>query len=195
MNTLYTIGYSSFEMTSFINTLQKHNINAIADVRSLPYSKFKPDFNREQLSEILKENSIRYVFLGNSCGARIKDPLCFINEKASYKSITETIQFKKGLSRIIKGLQKYTIALLCAEKDPINCHRNILICRNLKDFDIEIIHILESDFIERNTHSEERLLNDFNFDQNELFLSKDELLEEAYDKKIASIMHIDAQKR
>lgn len=183
MNKLFTIGYSSFEISDFINVLKKNNINAVADVRSSPYSKFKPDFNRENLKVSLKENGIEYVFLGDNCGARIEDPSCYVNGKASYDLIKETEQFRIGLNRIIKGLKKYTITLLCAEKDPITCHRNILICRNLKQFDIAIFHILSMDKVENNTQSEERLLKLFDLEQNDLFLEKEDLLEEAYNRQ------------
>jgi uncharacterized protein (DUF488 family) len=183
MNNLFTIGYSSFEISEFVKTLQQNKINAVADVRSSPYSKFKPDFNRETLKEELKKKNIEYVFLGENCGARINDPSCYIDGKASYDLIKETEQFKKGLNRILQGLDKYTIALLCAEKDPITCHRNILVCRNLKRFNIDIYHILSPDEIEKNSQSEERLLKLFSLEQNELFLGKEDLLEEAYNRQ------------
>lgn len=183
MNKLYTIGYSRFEISELIKTLQKNKINAVADVRFSPYSKFKPDFNREILKESLKKNNIEYVFLGDNCGARASDPSCYIDGKASYALIKETKQFKMGLNRIIKGLEKYTITLLCAEKDPITCHRNILICRNLKQFDIDIFHILSMDKVEKNSQSEERLLKLFDLEQNDLFLEKEDLIEEAYNKQ------------
>lgn len=183
MNKLYTIGYSSFEIPEFIETLQKNEVSAVADVRSSPYSKFKPDFNRGNLKTSLKKNNIEYVFLGDYCGARISDPSCYVDGKASYTLIKEKEKFKVGLNRIIKGLEKYSIALLCAEKDPITCHRNILICRNLKQFDIEIFHILSVNKIEKNSQSEERLLKLFNLEQNDLFLERGDLIEEAYNRQ------------
>ena len=183
MNKLFKIGYSVFNISDFIQTLKKSNINAVADVRSSPYSKFKPDFNRETLKESLKKSNIEYVFLGDNCGARIDDPSCYIKGKADYGLIKETEKFKTGLNRILKGLEKYTITLLCAEKDPITCHRDILVCRNLKQFDVDIFHIMSMENIENNLQSEERLLKLFDLEQTNLFYEKNDLIDEAYNRQ------------
>ena len=183
MNKLFTIGYSVFNISDFIQTLKKSNINAVADVRSSPYSKFKPDFNRETLKESLKKSNIEYVFLGDNCGARIDDPSCYIKGKADYGLIKETEKFKTGLNRILKGLEKYTITLLCAEKDPITCHRDILVCRNLKQFDVDIFHIMSMENIENNSQSEERLLKLFDLEQTNLFYEKNDLIDESYNRQ------------
>jgi hypothetical protein len=58
-----------------------------------------------------------------------------------------------------------------------------LVCRNLKRFNIDIYHILSPDEIEKNSQSEERLLKLFSLEQNELFLGKEDLLEEAYNRQ------------
>ena len=183
MKELYTIGYSNFSIDDFILTLKNHNIDALADVRSQPYSRFKPEYNKENLKRVLNDNDIRYVFLGDQCGARSEDENCYIGERADYNLIKNTVLFQKGLERIKKGLEKYSIVLLCAEKDPITCHRNILVCRNLKMDKLSINHIITKNEIEPNEESEKRLLKLFNLDQNDLFSDKDSLLNEAYDRQ------------
>jgi uncharacterized protein (DUF488 family) len=143
MNELFTRGYSKHSLESFLATIQKYRINAIVDVRSIPFSKFKPEFNKDTLYNYLKSNNIEYVFLGNECGARFDDPKCYRNGKADYKLISKHRKFQEGLNRIQEGSKKYKIAIMCAEKDPINCHRMILICRNLKHTGLKIFHVLD----------------------------------------------------
>ncbi|MBU3981454.1 MAG: DUF488 domain-containing protein [Proteobacteria bacterium] len=85
--TLFTIGYSGFTLNEFIDVLSRHGITAIADVRSVPYSKFKPEYNSDHLRIELKNNGIEYVFLGDLCGARIDANECYVNGKADYMRI------------------------------------------------------------------------------------------------------------
>ena len=104
---IYSIGYATHTIESFINTLKKFNITAIADVRSQPYSKFKPEFNRENLKQALINDGIEYVFLGDNIGARIEAPECYKNEKPDYHLISKHPLFQKGVGRILKGMKKY----------------------------------------------------------------------------------------
>lgn len=188
MKTLYTIGYSDFSIESFIATLKKNKINAVVDVRSQPYSKYKSEFNREILKDELNKQKIYYVFLGEYCGARTNDQKCYINAHVDYKLLAQTENFQNGIKRILKGLEMYTLTLMCAEKDPITCHRTILICRNLKQKKVTIKHIISENQIENHEDSEKRLLKLFKIDEKSLFFDYDQLLNEAYDlqgKKIA----------
>jgi uncharacterized protein (DUF488 family) len=182
-NTLYTIGYSKHSLESFVDSLNEYGINAIADVRSMPFSSFKSEFNKDYLSGCLNAKGIQYAFLGKECGARFEDRSCYINGKIDYKLIARHKIFQKGLERIKEGIHKFNIALMCAENDPIYCHRMILICRNLKQFEIPIYHILNINEIESQCKAENRLLKLFNLNQPELFDSKETQMERAYDKQ------------
>lgn len=177
---LFTIGYSSFSLKVFLNTLKKYKITAVADVRSQPYSQFKPEFNRENLKEELYKNNIAYAFLGEECGARVDDPKCYIDGKVNYELVAKNPTFKKGLERIIKGMEKFSIALMCAEKDPITCHRTILVCRNLQSAGVEIKHILSNGRVEKHKDSEQRLMRLFNLNHPDMFRSEEQRLEDAY---------------
>jgi uncharacterized protein (DUF488 family) len=180
MHNLYTIGYSCHSIESLIKALKKHNVKAIADVRSQPFSKFKPEFNREILSGELKKHGIQYVFLGEECGARINDHSCYVNGKADYSRIATSELFQKGLHRIIQGLSKMNIALMCAEKDPIACHRTILICHNLKESVPNIEHILCDNTTETHEHAELRLKMKHKLNVPDMFMNEEQLLEQAY---------------
>ncbi len=183
LNPLFTIGYSPHTQESFLNFLKKYKITSLADVRSEPFSKYKPEFNKNTISAFLNKNGIRYVFLGDECGARIKAQECYINGKAEYKLIAKHPVFLHGLERIKRGLATQTIALMCAEKDPIQCHRTILICRNLRNESIEISHIMHDGSQENQKNAENRLLRLFHLDLPDLFRNDKEKLEEAYDRQ------------
>ncbi|MBE9221772.1 DUF488 domain-containing protein [Cyanobacterium stanieri LEGE 03274] len=187
---IFTIGHSNHQIEQFIFLLQLHQVTAIADVRSIPYSRYNQQYNQKNLQNKLKQNKIAYSFLGDELGARSKNPNCYVKNQAIYEKIAQTEEFLKGLTRLIKGTNKHNIALMCAEKDPINCHRAILISRYLSKQNITILHILSNGQLESQNQLEKRLLdllglntpkqlNLFDFSQ-ENSQSEDDLIEDAY---------------
>ena len=140
--TIYTIGHSNHNIKGFINLLKKHGITAVADVRSSPFSKHNPQFNKATLADALKREGISYVFLGTELGARPDDSTCYDNGSANFTKMAERSIFKQGIERLIEGMEKYRIAMLCAEKEPLDCHRTILVCRHLRKSGFPIKHIL-----------------------------------------------------
>jgi len=156
---IYTIGYASRTLKEFIDALKKHNITALADVRSLPYSAYFPMFNREDLSFSLKEHGIKYVYLGHMLGPRSKDENDYLNNQVQFKKLQSQAVFKKGISRILNGSNKgYSIAMMCAEKESLTCHRNLLIGEYLLNKEnINIKHILFNKEIETQEESMKRL--------------------------------------
>lgn len=195
---IFTIGHSNMDAAAFVKLLQQHKIQTIADVRSSPYSQYTPQFNREMLQATLKQNGIGYVFLGDELGARRSEREVYENGQAVYERIATTTLFKSGLERVLSGAQKFRIALMCAEKDPLTCHRTILVCRNLKRAaelhsagsggGIEIQHIHSDGHLESHADAEKRLLVTLKFPAEDFFRSQQEILDEAYalqGKKIA----------
>ncbi|HBL15087.1 MAG TPA: hypothetical protein DD379_27580 [Cyanobacteria bacterium UBA11162] len=161
MNTtkqLFTIGHSNLSIDDFIGLLQQHNITAVADVRSHPYSRYLPHFNKSPLQSTLSTLGIHYIFLGQELGARPTDLSCYVNGKALYDRIAATELFSQGIQRLLKEGETYKISLMCAEKDPITCHRTILVCRHLQKFNLEIYHILNDGALESHQQLEQRLL-------------------------------------
>jgi len=140
---LYTIGHSIYELNDFISLLKDNNINTIVDVRSIPYSKFVPQYNRETLKQYLKENKICYIFMGDSLGARYEDKnLLFDDGKVNFKKVQETKFFQDGITRLDKGIIKgYNISLMCSEKEAFDCHRFGLISEFLSKNAINVKHI------------------------------------------------------
>jgi len=179
MNQLYTIGHSTQEFDCFVELLKKHQIEAIADVRSGPYSKRFPWFNKESLQETLKEHGIHYVFMGKELGARRDEPCCYIGTRADYDLISQCELFKQGIERIQHGLQKIRISLMCAEKDPIDCHRTILVARHAQAF-TDVQHILSDGSLETHRELESRLLDKLKINLYDMFSTPEKQLAKAY---------------
>ena len=158
MSPLFTIGHSNHSPEKFISLLEEHGITALADVRSMPYSRYLPHFNQPALQALLPQAEIRYVFLGAELGARPDNPDCYMEGKALYEKIAATDVFQKGLQRLLNGAKDHRIALMCAEKDPLICHRAILVCQHLLVFNLEIGHIHSNGDLEYHEDLEERML-------------------------------------
>lgn len=191
---LYTIGYTSYTPRDFVCKLLEFNISALVDVRSSPYSKHYSDYNVQPLKAQLNRNGIYYIQMGDELGARQSACSVYINGRADYKLIAQLPTFQQGLARITDGLTRHTIVLMCAEKDPLTCHRSILICRHLRTI-ANINHILpcakdsSNANLESHEHLESRLLNKFGMDHLDMFKSKEQALEEAYDLQGAEIAY------
>jgi len=189
MYKLFTIGHSTHTAEKFIELLSMHAINVVCDVRSNPYSKFNPHFNRETIKKQLKAHQMSYVYLGKELGPRSDDPALNVNGQVQYNLIAKTELFQEGLKRLQNGLKSHRVALMCAEKDPVMCHRTILICRNLRSDEIEISHILENGSLESNRDSERRLMGMLKIPEATLFEKSEELIERAYDIQSEKIAH------
>jgi len=188
---LFTIGHSVHPVERFIELLNMHGITALCDVRSSPYSRFTPQFNREVLKDELTKHPIAYIYLGSELGPRSSDQNCYKDGKIQYDLLARTDLFQQGLGRLRKGIKSYRIAMMCAEKDPIVCHRMILICRYLRDGGIRIGHILEDGAIENHSDTEARLMELLKISPDDLFSTTEVQVMRAYDlqgEKIAYIL-------
>ncbi|WP_049949436.1 DUF488 family protein [Sorangium cellulosum] len=188
-NPVFTIGHSTHSQAVLIKLLRTHGVNAVADVRSTPYSRMNPQFNREPLKEALSSAGIKYVFLGKELGARSEDPCHYVAGKVQYERLAQSTIFREGLSRVISGASRYRIALLCAEKDPLDCHRTILVSRELVRKQVAVAHILADGILETHSAAVRRLLNRFGMRTSELFRSNDELVDEAYARQSDAIAY------
>jgi uncharacterized protein (DUF488 family) len=177
---VFTIGHSNLEIGKFVVLLKQHGIQAIADVRSSPYSQYNPQFNRELLQKSLQEHGIAYVFLGQELGARRSERECYLEGRADYELISRTTAFKHGIERIIQGAAKMRVALMCAEKDPIDCHRCILVTPHLRQQGLQVLHILSDGSLEDHVKTEARLLQLFALEDKDLFRSPEESVARAY---------------
>jgi uncharacterized protein (DUF488 family) len=186
---LYTVGHSTHSLSRFLDLLREYSISAVCDVRSKPYSSVHPQFNREPFQKELLLHNIAYIFLGEELGARSSDPSCYEDGKVQYKKLAATDAFCRGIKRLKKGMQNYRVALMCAEKEPLACHRTILICRHIKAPDLSIKHILNDGYVEPHEISEQRLIKLVSAEQGHLFQDYSEVLERAYDLQAQHIAY------
>jgi len=160
MNALYTIGHSNHDAAQFVSLLTAHGVSAVADVRSNPYSKYVPQFSKENLQHLLREAGIDYAFFGRELGARRDEEACYVDGQAQYARIAALPIFRAGLDRILTESEDHTIALMCSEADPLECHRTILVCREAlkRRPGLRIEHILSGADIEAHDEAIARLV-------------------------------------
>src|SRR4051812_44517065 len=128
---IFTVGHSNHSLDRFLRLLAGARITAIADVRSKPYSRWSPQFNKQALGPALGENDVAYVFLGKELGGKPHDSALLKNGKPDYHAMARSQSFGRGIQRIIDGANTHRIALMCAERDPLDCHRFLLVARHL----------------------------------------------------------------
>jgi uncharacterized protein (DUF488 family) len=191
--TIYTIGHSNSTTEHLLELLGQQGVTAVADVRSQPYSRYNPQFNREARASALKNYGRDYVFLGQELGARSEDPACYREGRAQYALIARTPLFERGIERLLAGMEKFRLAILCAEKEPLSCHRTILIARCLHERGIRVRHILEDGSLEDHDASLLRLLALHGMQENNLFQTRDELVALAYEKQAEQIEYTASQ--
>ena len=176
---VFTVGHSTHAMNDFVGLVRRHDITAIADVRSVPFSRFNPQFNRDPLSRSLRVHGIEYVFLGRELGARPDDRSCYENGRVQYDRLARTQLFRAGLERVLAGAEKHRIALMCSEKEPLECHRTLLVARALDEHGVDIQHILDGGSLEPHAAAMDRLRAMFGLANDELLRTRDMLVLDA----------------
>ena len=187
---IFTIGHSTHSIEYFIDLLKVQGITAIADVRSAPFSRFQPQFNREALSQSLIEAGMEYVFFGDSIGGRSQNPNDFENNRVMYSRLKKNPHFANGLDRVIAGSEKFKIALMCSEKEPLECHRMLLVGQTLHELGQQVTHIHGDGSLESHSEAIKRLLKILNLDEPDLFRSPAEILEEALLKQEQRVAYV-----
>jgi uncharacterized protein (DUF488 family) len=163
------VGHSNHSIERFIGLLTANGITAVADVRSRPFSRRHPQFNKERLASALAQHGIAYVFLGKELGARSEDPSCYENGKVQYPRLAATPAFKAGIERVLAGAAKFRVALMCAEKEPLDCHRTLLVSRALESAGTSISHILADGSLESQEKTMSRLIDLVGLSKEDLF--------------------------
>jgi uncharacterized protein (DUF488 family) len=153
---ILTIGHSNHRIERFLELLKGAGVTALADVRSQPHSRWASQFNKEALAGTLAEKGIAYVFLGKELGGRPKDKALLKDGKPDYEAMAGSENFRAGIVRVLEGAKTHRIALMCAERDPIDCHRFVLIGRHLAAHGVPIAHILATGEVETHADTERR---------------------------------------
>ena len=189
-DTVLTIGHSTHPLEAFVALLKRHDVTAVADVRSAPWSRFNPQFNREPLAGVLEEQGIRYVFLGRELGGRSDDPACHENGRISYARLARTDGFSRGLHRIMHGMSRFRIALMCAEREPLECHRTLLVARALDAQGVDVTHIHADGALEPHTGAMARLLDVLKLPRQDLYRTRDALIDAAVARQEERVAHV-----
>ena len=177
---LYTIGHSNHDIAEFMRLLHLHGVTALGDVRSHPYSRYAPQYSRDALKKSIASAGMTYVFLGKELGARSSNPASYNHGKVQYDRLALEPLFAEGIQRVVQGMERYCIALMCAEKDPIDCHRALLVTRKLSSLGIPVSHIHADGTLEAQETMESRLLRLCKLPEGDMFKGRSEFVSEAY---------------
>jgi uncharacterized protein (DUF488 family) len=177
---LFTIGHSNIAAERFTAMLRGAGVEAVADVRSVPASRFCPWFSAKNLASHLASAKVDYVFFGGELGGRPRDSSLYCDGIADYEAMARRPDFQAGLDRLLVGSRKQRLCLMCSECEPLDCHRCLLVARALAARAVTVGHILHDGRIESHATTERRLL-DLAGEDNDLFATgQDERLAAAY---------------
>jgi uncharacterized protein (DUF488 family) len=165
MAPIYTIGYGARTVEELIGLLRRYEVEYLVDVRSQPYSSIQPVYSKGALEARLRQEGIRYVFMGDTLGGRPSDQTCYRNGKVDYELLRAKPFYQEGIERLRSALdQELTLALMCSEGKPQECHRSKLIGGTLMEAGIEVRHIDETgavksqqDIIDEITHGQQSM--------------------------------------
>ena len=193
VDTVYTIGYAGFAIDDFMAVLRQNKIALVVDVRSDPHSQWRSEYNMEHMQLVLKKQGIYYRNYAEEFGARQENRNFYPNGYLDFELFSGSSQFRNGVNKLVNSMKKhYCFVLMCAEKDPFECHRCILVARAFHELGYKIVHLLPGGETCTQEDIELRLLNRFepNRDQGYMFeemLSEREYLSRAYRKQNAAI--------
>jgi uncharacterized protein (DUF488 family) len=177
--TIYSIGHSNLSFDAFLLRLQVAGIEAVADVRSSPWSRFNPQFNRETLKASLKAAGIAYSHI-EELGGRPKEQRYYCEGVADYRRMRAAPAFETGLARLDAGARQYRIAVMCSEQNPLECHRCLLVGRAMHEKGRPVVHLLHGGLSMTQAEIEDRLLELAGKVGADLFAPREERIEEAY---------------
>lgn len=155
---LFSIGHSNIPAERFVGLLRSAEANAVADVRSVPASRRFPWFSAKPLALRLEQEGMSYLTFGDSLGGRPSDPVLYRDGIADYEATARQPQFLAGLDGLLTFAGRNRVCLMCAEREPLDCHRCLLVARALAESGLRIGHILHDGTIEAHAETEQRLL-------------------------------------
>lgn len=202
IDTIYTIGYAGFPIDKFVEELKNNSINAVIDVRSSAFSQYYSDYNKNNLELRLKKEGIYYRNYAKEFGARQNDEEYYADEGyLDFSKFSKSEQYLEGIKKLCTSMGKgYTFALMCAEKNPIDCHRTVLVARTFFEKGYKVVHLCPEGKTILQEEINLQLLDCFfplraqiNFFENQV--SEEEMLDQAYrmqNKKIGYKMENDS---
>lgn len=156
-----TIGHSNHPLADFTALLQQHGVSTVADVRTAPHSRYSPQFNHAALRDSLETVGIDYAFLGGELGGRPADRSCYdADGRVLYERVAETDAFDDGIRAVMHLAEQGCVALMCSEKEPLDCHRTLLVARALAERGVAVRHILAEGGVEDHDATMDRLVEE-----------------------------------
>jgi uncharacterized protein (DUF488 family) len=155
---LFTIGHSNSPAGRFLAMLQAAGVTVLVDVRSVPHSRWFPWFSQKHLAGELAGAGIAYGAMGATLGGRPGDPALYRDGLVDYEAMAQTAQYRGGIARLVEAAAHSRVCVMCAEREPLDCHRCLLVARSLADRGLTVGHILHDGSIEPHAATEQRLL-------------------------------------
>lgn len=180
VKTIYTIGHSTIAEEKFVAWLRLHSIDVLLDVRSSPFSRHAPQFNRHTLSSWLDASRVKYYFGGKELGGRPSDRSLYEGGQVNYERMRQTEAFRTAVRRLVQMAKRHSVVLLCAEAEPLECHRFLLVSRVLHAAGYAVEHILPGGAAEPHAATERRLVRVAGLAQPDFFAASDDVLQKAY---------------
>ena len=178
---ILTIGHSRHSWERFAALIAKAGVETLADIRSAPRSRFSPHFNKDSLAAALAARNVAYIFIGKELGGRPQSPALYTNGVADYEKMAASPEFHLGLARLKERAAQRTLAVMCSEADPLECHRCLLVGRALAEDGADVAHILASGEVMSHSQAEDWLLALEKLDELDLLsTSRKERLAQAY---------------
>ncbi len=189
---MFTIGHSNHSLDTFLSLLGTHGVDFVADVRSAPYSRWVPHFNKTSLDAALKKAGVAYEYVGEELGGRPADPSCYDeNGQVIYNMVAATGSFQDALSVVMHSAYERRTALMCAEKEPLECHRTLLVAKALTEQGIAVEHILADGGMESYDEALDRLLDTFKLPRNgDMFRTRGDVVAEAFTLQAKKVAYV-----
>ena len=190
--TVLTVGHSNHPPEAFVNLLVRHGVDEVVDVRSAPYSRYTPHFNHEPLQRTLDDIGIGYTYLGGELGGRPADRSCYdADGRVQYDRVAATDTFDDALRRVTRVADENRVALLCTEKEPLECHRTLLVARALTERGVDVAHIQADGSLEDHADAMLRLVEIHKLPPNgDMFRSPAEVIEEALTRQARKFAYV-----
>ena len=189
---VFTIGHSNHPYEAFLALLRGHDVHEVLDIRSTPSSRYTPQFNHNFLDRALDEAGIGYVFLGGELGGRPVDRSCYDEDgRVNYDRLANTDLFDDGISWIMRAADERRVAIMCSEKEPLDCHRTLLIAKVLEERGVAVGHILADGHVESHDATMSRLIGIFKLPQHgDMFRSRREVIAEAVTRRAKKVAYV-----
>jgi uncharacterized protein (DUF488 family) len=155
---LFTVGYAGHDRDSLLAVLRAQSITAVADIRTFKRSSYWTAFDSDAFGPWLREHGIAYVFLGDLLGGKPQDETLYPDGQLDYQMMAARPAFQTGIQRLIDGAKRYRICLMCAEKDPLDCHRTLAIAPLLQQAGFVLRHILADGTVEDQSETDARMI-------------------------------------